>query len=128
MGTEVITLSLQQVGWQVFGAISVEEGQRSAESRHGNARLDCICNHISPASLSIVDGLVEEVVEEKILEVRVVAVSRGDVLQEYGSDDAPTTPHEGNRGLVELPAVLLGSLQTKLVSSLPPQLNHLQSA
>jgi hypothetical protein len=57
-----------------------------------------------------VDSLVEEVVEEQVLEVRLVMVDRGDVLKEDGSDDAPTAPHEGNGGVVELPLVVSGGL------------------
>jgi hypothetical protein len=57
-----------------------------------------------------VDSLVEEVVEQQVLEFGVGAVRLGDVLQENGSDDAATAPHEGNLGLVQLPLVLLGGL------------------
>ena len=67
-------------------------------------------NSLSPARLSLVDGLVEEVVEEQVLEVGVAAVGLGDVLKEDGADDAATTPHEGNFWLVQLPLVLLGGL------------------
>lgn len=59
------------------------------------------------------DSLVEEVIKEQVLEVGVVAVGGSDVLQEDGSDDATSSPHQGNRGLVELPAVLLGSLSSR---------------
>lgn len=57
------------------------------------------------------DGLVEEVVEEQVLEVCVGAVGGRDVLQEDGADDAATAPHEGDGWLVELPLVFLGGLQ-----------------
>jgi hypothetical protein len=57
-----------------------------------------------------VDSLVEEVVKEQVLEVGVGAVRLGNVLQEDGSDNAATAPHEGNLGLVQLPLVLLGGL------------------
>ena len=57
------------------------------------------------------DSLVEEVVEEQVLEVGVGTVGLGDVLQEDGADNAASTPHEGDLGLLELPAVLLGSLR-----------------
>jgi hypothetical protein len=62
-----------------------------------------------------VDSLVEEVVEEQVLEVGVGAVRLGDVLQEDGSDDAATAPHESNLGLVQLPLVLFGGLFERLV-------------
>jgi hypothetical protein len=57
-----------------------------------------------------VDSLVEEVVEKQVLEFGVAAVRLGDVLQENGANDAATTPHERNLGLVQLPLVLLGGL------------------
>lgn len=73
------------------------------------------------------DSLAEEVVEEQVLELGVLAVAGkismlywqlqahwglrlGDLLQEDGSDNAATTPHEGDFGLVQLPLVLLGGL------------------
>jgi hypothetical protein len=110
VGTEVVTLSLQHVGGQVLGAVTVEEGQSSAEGGSGDSVLDSEGNNVTPSLLSLVNGLVEEVVEEQVLQVGVGTVSRGDVLQEDRSDDAATTPHECNRRLVELPSILFGSL------------------
>ena len=46
------------------------------------------------------DSLVEEVVEEQVLELGVGAVRLGNVLQEDGSDNAATAPHERDLGLV----------------------------
>jgi hypothetical protein len=57
-----------------------------------------------------VDSLVEEVVEQQVLKFGVGAVRLGDVLQEDGTDDAATAPHERNFGLVQLPLVFLGGL------------------
>ena len=110
VGTEVVTLGLQQVGGQVLGAVAVVEGQSGAESRCGNTPESTLGDDVSPAGLSLVDSLVEEVVEEQVLEVGVSTVGLGDVLQEDGADNASTTPHEGNLGLVKLPAVLLGGV------------------
>jgi len=108
VGTEVVTLGLEKVGGQIFGAVSVEEGQSGAEGWHRDPGLDGKGNHVSPPGLSGVNSLVEEVVEKEVFKIWLLAVGRGDVLQEDGSDDATTTPHEGNGRLVELPAVLLG--------------------
>jgi len=58
-----------------------------------------------------VDGIVEEVVEEEVLEVVIGTVCGGDILEEDGTDDTASTPHEGDGWLVKLPSVLLGSLQ-----------------
>jgi hypothetical protein len=110
VGTEVVTLSLQQVGGQVLGTVTVVEAERGAESRCGNTPEGALGDDVSPAGLSLVDSLVEEIVEEQVLKVGVGTVSLGDVLQEDGADDASTAPHEGNLGLVELPVVLLGGV------------------
>ena len=110
VGTEVVALCLQHVGRQVFCAVAVVEAESGGESRCWDTPESTLADDVSPSWLCLVDGLVEEVVEEQVLEIRVVTVCRGDILQEDGTDDAASTPHQGNRGLVELPAVLLGSL------------------
>jgi len=107
VGTEVITLGLQQVGRQVLGAVTVVEAERGAESRSRNTPQRTLGNDVSPARLRLVDGLVEEVIEEQVLEVGVATVRLGDVLEEDRADDAATAPHERDLWLVELPLVLL---------------------
>lgn len=110
VGTEVVTLGLEQVGGQVLGAVTVVEAESSGEGRSGDTPQSGLADHVTPASLGGVNGLVEEVVEEKVLKVGVVAVGVGDILKEDGADDATTAPHEGNGRLVQLPLVLLGGL------------------
>jgi len=110
VSSEVITLGLQKVGREVLCPVAVEPRKRAGESGCGNTEQGSLGNNVSPAGLSLVDSLVEEVVEKKVLKVGVVAVGRGDVLKEHRADDAATTPHEGDGRLVELPAILLGSL------------------
>ena len=107
VGTEVVTLGLQQVGGQVLGTVTVVEAEGGAESGCGDTPKSTLGDDVSPAGLSLVDSLVEEVIEEQVLEVGVGTVGLGDVLQEDGADNASTAPHEGNLGLVELPVVLL---------------------
>lgn len=111
VGTEVVTLGLEHVGGEVLGAVAVVEGQSGAEGRGGDTPEGTLGDNVAPAVLGGVDGVVEEVVEEKVLEVGVAAVGLGDVLEEDRADDAATAPHEGDLGLLELPAVLLGSLR-----------------
>jgi hypothetical protein len=118
VGTEVVTLGLEEVGRELLGAVTVVEAEGSAESRGRDTPEGTLADNVSPASLGVVDSLVEEVIEQEVLEVGVVAVSVGDILQENGADNAATTPHEGNGGLVELPAVFLGGLfDCQLVSN-----------
>ena len=123
---EVVTLCLQQVGREVLGAVTVVEAQSGAESGSGDTPEGTLGNNtgrrlalrvlvmdkylLSPSGLGLVNGLAEEFVEKQVLKLGVLAVRAGDLLQENGADDAATTPHEGNLGLVELPLVLLGGL------------------
>lgn len=114
VGTEVVTLGLEEVGGEVLGTVTVVEGQSGAEAGSGDTPEGALGDNVSPALLCVVDGLVEEVVEEEVLEVGVAAVGGSDVLEEDGADDAATAPHEGDLGLVELPAVLLGGLHSRV--------------
>lgn len=110
VSTEVVTLGLEQVRRQVLGAVAIEPRQRRRESRGRDTEQRRLGNNVSPARLSLVDSLVEEVIEQQVLQVGVVAVRSRDILEEHGPDNAASSPHEGDRGLVELPPVLLGSL------------------
>ena len=113
VGTKVITLGLEQVGGQVLSAIAIVEAKRGSESGQRDTPESRFADDVSPAILGLVDSLSEKLIEQQVLEVGVVAVSIGDVLQENGTDNASTAPHEGNGGLVELPAVLLGGLKQR---------------
>lgn len=110
VGTKVITLGLEKVGGEVLGAETVKEGKGGGECRSGDSPKSTLGDNVTPSWLCGVDGLVEEVVKEQVLEVWVGAVRLGDVLEEDGADDAASTPHEGDLRLLELPAVLLGGL------------------
>lgn len=114
VGTEVVTLGLEHVGGEILGAVAVVEGQSGAEGGSGDTPDGALGDNVTPAVLGGVDGVVEEVVEEKVLKVGVAAVGVGDVLEEDGTDDAATAPHEGDLGLLELPAVVLGSLRERV--------------
>jgi len=57
-----------------------------------------------------VDGLVEEIVVQQVLQVGVAAVCLGDILEENGADNAATAPHERDFGFVQLPVILLASI------------------
>lgn len=110
VGTEVVTLGLEKVGGEILGAVAVEPRQGSGEAGGWDSEHRGLSNNVSPAGLGLVDGLVEEVIKQQVLELGVAAVGSSDVLQEDGSDDAATAPHQGDRGLVQLPVVLAGSL------------------
>lgn len=108
--TEVVALGLEKVGGEVLGSVSIKEGQGSGEGGGGDAELNTLGDGASPAGLGVVDGGLEEVVEEEVLKVGLSAVSLGDISKEDGADDAASAPHEGDGGVVELPVVFLGGL------------------
>jgi hypothetical protein len=100
VSTKVITLGLEEVGGEILGAVTIEPGQGGRETRGWDTEESCLGDNISPAGLSLVDSIVEELVEEKVLKVVVCTVGSGDVLQEYGTDNASSAPHKSNGGLV----------------------------
>ncbi len=111
MSTEVITLSLKEIGREILGTVTVKPGQGGGEGRGGYTEKCGLGNDISPAGLGLVDCCVEEVVEEQIFKVVVGSVGGRDVFEEDGADNAASTPHEGDGWLIELPAIFLGSLE-----------------
>jgi hypothetical protein len=111
VGTEVISLGLEKVGREVLGTVTIEPVKSGAESWGWDTEEGGLGDNVSPSWLCLVDSLVEEIIEEQVLKIWVLAVSGGDVLQENGSDDATTAPHESNGWLVELPFVFLGGLE-----------------
>ena len=110
VGAKVVALGLEEVGGQVLAPVAVVEAQCGAEGWRGNSPERTLGHNVSPPGLGAVDGLGEEIVEEEVLKIGVVAVGVGNVLEEDRSDDAPTTPHEGDGGLVQLPSVFFRSL------------------
>jgi len=82
VSTKVISLGLEQVGWEILGTVTIEPAQGSGESGCWDTEKSSLGDNISPTRLSLVDGLVEEVAEEQVLEVVVCTVGGGDILQE----------------------------------------------
>lgn len=67
VGSEVVTLSLEQVGGKVLGAVSIVEAQGRAESGCRNTPEGSLADYVSPALLGVVNGLCEEFVEQQVL-------------------------------------------------------------
>lgn len=74
MGAKVVSLCLQKVGRQILSAIAVIEAESGAKSWGWDSPERAFAYDISPTWLCLVDGLVEEVIKEQILQVRVLAV------------------------------------------------------
>ena len=71
MRSEVVTLGLQKTLRQSLGAVAVEEGERGREGRRGQTHERGVGDDATPSGLSLVDGFVEEVVEQQVLELPV---------------------------------------------------------
>lgn len=109
VGTKVISLGLQQVGWQVGSSVTIVEGESSGESWCWDTVLSSERHSLSPAGLGLGNGISEELVEQQVLQLWVLLEGLCDFTEEDGSDDTTTSPHEGNCWEVEVPLVLLSS-------------------
>ncbi len=78
--TKVISLGLEQVSGEILGTITIEPAESSAEGWGWYAEKCGFRDDISPAGLCLVNSLVEEIIEEEILKVWVVAVCRSDIF------------------------------------------------
>ena len=99
-------MSLEEVSGDNLAPITIEEGKSSGESGGGDTPEDGLGDDATPAGLRLVDGLVEEVVEEQRLESSGLLLSRSDVTKEDGLDDAAATPHASDASVVQVPTLL----------------------
>lgn len=96
MSSKVISLRLQQVRWEILGSVSVIPGQGRVECWGGNAPQRAFAYDIPPPRLGFVDRFVEEVIEEEVFQVRILAVGGRYVFEEDRPDDTSSAPHERN--------------------------------
>ena len=82
VGTKVIPLCLEQICREIFSTISIKPAESGAESRSWYAKKCSLRYNISPTRLRFVNSLIEEVIEEEILKIWIIAIRCGDVLQE----------------------------------------------
>ena len=99
-------MSLEEVSGDNLAPVTIEEGKSSGESGGGDTPENSLSNDSPPAGLSLVNSLVEEVVEEQGLELAVLLVSCGDVTKEDTLDDTSSTPHLSNTSVVQVPSEL----------------------
>lgn len=103
-------MSLDKVGGEGLGTVTVKEGEGGSERRDGDTPEGRLGNDSPPAWLSGGNGLEEEGGDEQVLELRVLSVGGGNVRKEDGFDDATASPHGSDTGVVEGPFVDLGGL------------------
>ena len=109
MRTEIVTLCLNQVGSRIERAQAVEITQGRTHGRQGYATQGAFCNHLTPRRQSDLYLGAEEVVEQQVLQLRILPVRIRNLLQEYGTDNTAFTPYLCNRAEVQVPSVTFGS-------------------
>jgi hypothetical protein len=108
--TEEVSLSLDKVGGEGLGSVTVEEGEGGGEGRDGDTPESGLGNDSPPSWLSLGNSLKEEGGNEQVLELVVLSVGGGNVRQEDRLDDTSTSPHGSDTGVVKSPSVDLGGL------------------
>ena len=83
---EVVPLRLDEVGREPLAAIPVVERQRRGEAGGGHAQLDGGGDDLAPGGLAVVDGALEEVVQEEVVQLGVLVEGLLDVAQEDGAE------------------------------------------
>lgn len=84
VGTEVVTLGLDEVGGEGVGAVAVEEREGGGERRDGDTPEGRLGDDAAPSGLGLGNSLEEEGSDEEVLEIGVLAVGGGDVRKEDG--------------------------------------------
>ena len=103
MRAEVIPLRLNQIGRQACWPVAIIESQCGAETGRGYAQLDRIGYHFSPGFLSAINSFPEEVVQQQVIQIRILVIGGFDVAQKHGPDDTSAAPHQRYSAIVEFP-------------------------
>ena len=106
VGTEVVSLGLEEVGRKASPAVAVAIGQRRAEGRSRDPQLDGLANHAAPGGLVLIDRLEEEGVEQQVVQVRSIGEGIPYSLEEASPDNAAASPHQRDAAVIEVPVVL----------------------
>lgn len=70
MSSKVVSLSLEQAGRKRFRPVSIKERQCRRKGWSRNTPERSLGNDTTPSRLCLVDGLVEKVIEEQVLKIR----------------------------------------------------------
>ena len=82
VGTEVVALCLEEVGWESSAAVAVEVGESGGEAGDGESELDGGGDDAAPGGLGFFDSGAEEVVEEEVFEGWIFVEGIFDVFEE----------------------------------------------
>ena len=95
MCTEIIALSLQQIGGQKGPSITVVIRQSRTEGRHRNAHGGSHGQHLPPGVLPRFNRGLEIWIQQQVLETGILIEGFLDAIEELGSNDATASPEQG---------------------------------
>jgi hypothetical protein len=99
VGTKVVALALDKVGWENVTPVTIKEGQGSGKGWDRDTPESSLSNNTPPSGLCLVNGynsvsttspensiiltVLEKVVKEQTLQFWVLLIGYGDVVQEH---------------------------------------------
>ena len=107
VSTKVVSLSLNKIGRQLFPAVGVIIGQGGAKAGYRYTVSGRQAYHPSPTVLGLMYNFPEIGIEKQICKIRLPFVSLLYPVQKLGTDNAPSTPQQGNVTQLEIPVVRL---------------------
>src|SRR3954471_11862329 len=105
VGTEVIALSLQQVGRQSLAAVAVVVGEGSRKRRNGDTKFRGRGDDMTPGFLDFRKGFREVRGEQQVLELRIRVERFLYPIEKHGPNDTAATPQHGTIAIIERPFV-----------------------
>jgi len=106
VGTEVITLSLEEISRQTSSAIAIVIGKSGGDGRNRDAIEESSRSNTPPASLGRLQLGTEERVQQQVGKGGVSIECLLDATEEFGTDDAATSPHQRDSTEVQVPLKL----------------------
>lgn len=107
MRTEVVALSLNQVGRQNGSTVAVVIGHCSGEGWNRNTVLYSVSNHITQRLLVFVRNFLEVWCQQQVRDTCVFRIGISDFLQELRTNDAARTENLRDFTVVQIPVVFV---------------------
>ena len=92
VSTEVVTLCLQQVGRQNFSTVGVVVVDGSSQGWYRNTSVDGHGYDFTRSLLVLLGNVLEVVVQQQVLQFRILFKGIRDLLQELSTNNASFTP------------------------------------
>ncbi|QTK78616.1 hypothetical protein AT6N2_C0760 [Agrobacterium tumefaciens] len=108
VGAEEVALRLDEVRAAAAAAIGVEIAECGSERRNRQAGEHGVGNHPAQRRVGVLDDGGERRRHDEVRHMRILGEGRGDLIEEFRTDDAACAPDAGNRGHRQVPVELLG--------------------